>query len=156
MTNWIGGEWNRTIISRLRPVDTSPPKARSSDRASGMALSENSTGLTCFNARMRPRLIPCPCGYFVDLKRECRCGQLQVQRYRQRISGPLLDRIDLHIEVPAVETVTSRALAWKRAPRRFAIARAVLASGSRRVFVLTRRSTATHGWDRARSNNIAN
>jgi magnesium chelatase family protein len=36
---------------------------------------------------------PCPCGYFGDLKRECRCGPLQVQRYRQRISGPLLDRI---------------------------------------------------------------
>jgi magnesium chelatase family protein len=46
---------------------------------------------------------PCPCGYFGDLKRECRCGPLQVQRYRQRISGPLLDRIDLHIEVSAVE-----------------------------------------------------
>jgi magnesium chelatase family protein len=46
---------------------------------------------------------PCPCGYFGDLKREWRCGPVQVQRYRQRISGPLLDRIDLHIEVPAVE-----------------------------------------------------
>ncbi len=46
---------------------------------------------------------PCPCGYFGDLKRECRCGPVQVQRYRQRISGPLLDRIDLHIEVPAGE-----------------------------------------------------
>ena len=46
---------------------------------------------------------PCPCGYFADLKRECRCSPVQVQRYRQRISGPLLDRIDLHIEVPAVE-----------------------------------------------------
>ena len=46
---------------------------------------------------------PCPCGYFGDLKRECRCGSVQVQRYRQRISGPLLDRIDLHIEVPAVD-----------------------------------------------------
>jgi len=46
---------------------------------------------------------PCPCGYFGDLRRECRCGSTQVQRYRQRISGPLLDRIDLHIEVPAVE-----------------------------------------------------
>src|SRR5438046_6175774 len=45
---------------------------------------------------------PCPCGYFADLKRECRCSPVQVQRYRQRISGPLLDRIDLHIEVPAV------------------------------------------------------
>jgi magnesium chelatase family protein len=46
---------------------------------------------------------PCPCGYFGDLKRECRCSPTQVQRYRQRISGPLLDRIDLHLEVPAVE-----------------------------------------------------
>jgi magnesium chelatase family protein len=46
---------------------------------------------------------PCPCGYFGDPKRECRCSPTQVQRYRQRISGPLLDRIDLHIEVPAVE-----------------------------------------------------
>src|SRR5437870_8044994 len=46
---------------------------------------------------------PCPAGYVGDLKRECRCGPVQVQRYRQRISGPLLDRIDLHIEVPAVE-----------------------------------------------------
>jgi magnesium chelatase family protein len=46
---------------------------------------------------------PCPCGYFGDLKRECRCSPVQIQRYRQRISGPLLDRIDLHVEVPAVE-----------------------------------------------------
>jgi magnesium chelatase family protein len=46
---------------------------------------------------------PCPCGYYGDLKRECRCGVPVVQRYRQRISGPLLDRIDLHIDVPAVE-----------------------------------------------------
>ena len=46
---------------------------------------------------------PCPCGYFGDLKRECRCSTIQVQRYRQRISGPLLDRIDLHIEVPSIE-----------------------------------------------------
>ncbi len=46
---------------------------------------------------------PCPCGYFGDPKRECRCSPVQVQRYRQRVSGPLLDRIDLHVEVPAVE-----------------------------------------------------
>ncbi|HEV2806298.1 MAG TPA: ATP-binding protein [Chthoniobacterales bacterium] len=51
----------------------------------------------------RPNRNPYPCGYFGDLKRECRCGPTQVHRYRQRISGPLLDRIDLHIEVPAVE-----------------------------------------------------
>lgn len=46
---------------------------------------------------------PCPCGYYGDLKRECRCTPLQLERYRQRISGPLLDRIDLHIEAPAIE-----------------------------------------------------
>lgn len=45
---------------------------------------------------------PCPCGYYGDPRRECRCGAAAVQKYRQRISGPLLDRIDLHIEVPAV------------------------------------------------------
>lgn len=45
---------------------------------------------------------PCPCGYSTDPKRECRCSPEAIRRYRQRISGPLLDRIDLHIEVPAV------------------------------------------------------
>jgi len=45
---------------------------------------------------------PCPCGYRGDPKRECRCSSLQVQNYRSRISGPLLDRIDIHIEVPSV------------------------------------------------------
>ncbi len=45
---------------------------------------------------------PCPCGYFGDPKRECRCSPNHVDRYRRRISGPLLDRIDLHVEVPAV------------------------------------------------------
>ena len=46
---------------------------------------------------------PCKCGYFGDPKRECRCGPNDVQRYRDRISGPLLDRIDIHVEVPAVQ-----------------------------------------------------
>jgi magnesium chelatase family protein len=46
---------------------------------------------------------PCPCGYLGDDSRSCRCGPRRVQRYRDRISGPLLDRIDLHIEVPRVE-----------------------------------------------------
>jgi len=45
---------------------------------------------------------PCPCGYYSDPKRECRCSPNQIQRYRNKISGPLLDRIDIHIEVPAV------------------------------------------------------
>ena len=45
---------------------------------------------------------PCPCGYHGDPQRECRCSPIMIQRYRARISGPLLDRIDLHIEVPSV------------------------------------------------------
>jgi magnesium chelatase family protein len=46
---------------------------------------------------------PCPCGYWSDPTRECRCSPLQIQRYVGRISGPLLDRIDIHIDVPAVK-----------------------------------------------------
>jgi magnesium chelatase family protein len=45
---------------------------------------------------------PCPCGFFGDTTRECRCTGAIIQRYLGKISGPLLDRIDLHIEVPAV------------------------------------------------------
>lgn len=46
---------------------------------------------------------PCPCGFWNDSTRECRCSPLQIQRYVGRISGPLLDRIDIHIDVPAVK-----------------------------------------------------
>jgi len=45
---------------------------------------------------------PCPCGYWGDPGRSCTCGVTGVERYLSRISGPLLDRIDLHVEVPAV------------------------------------------------------
>lgn len=43
---------------------------------------------------------PCPCGYFTDPKKECHCTPFQIQRYLSKISGPLLDRIDIHLEVP--------------------------------------------------------
>lgn len=45
---------------------------------------------------------PCPCGYLSSTTHACRCTAEQVQRYRSKISGPLLDRIDMHIEVPAL------------------------------------------------------
>jgi magnesium chelatase family protein len=47
-------------------------------------------------------LNPCPCGYLGDLKHNCTCTPSQIHRYENRLSGPLLDRIDLHLEVPAV------------------------------------------------------
>jgi magnesium chelatase family protein len=46
---------------------------------------------------------PCPCGFYTDSQHECTCTSISIQRYRSRISGPLLDRIDIHIEVPAVK-----------------------------------------------------
>jgi len=52
---------------------------------------------------------PCPCGYFNDRTRECRCGQPTIQRYMAKISGPLMDRIDIHIDVPAVNYKEMRA-----------------------------------------------
>lgn len=45
----------------------------------------------------------CPCGYYTDPSRECTCTPHQIQKYLGKISGPLLDRIDLHIEVPALK-----------------------------------------------------
>ena len=45
---------------------------------------------------------PCPCGYLGDSSRQCRCSVPQIQRYRARVSGPLLDRIDIHVEAPAL------------------------------------------------------
>jgi len=45
---------------------------------------------------------PCPCGYLTDTRKPCTCSRAEIQRYRSRLSGPLLDRIDLHVEVPAV------------------------------------------------------
>ena len=45
---------------------------------------------------------PCPCGFLGDLDKGCRCTPLEIKRYRGRLSGPLLDRIDIHTEVPSV------------------------------------------------------
>jgi magnesium chelatase family protein len=47
---------------------------------------------------------PCPCGYYGDPKKPCRCLPGQIIRYQKRVSGPILDRIDIHVDVPSVET----------------------------------------------------
>ena len=47
-------------------------------------------------------LNPCPCGYLGDIKNSCTCTPMQIQRYESKLSGPLQDRIDIHLEVPAL------------------------------------------------------
>ena len=54
------------------------------------------------NFQLVAAMNPCPCGYLGDPKSTCHCSKEQVQRYRGKLSGPLLDRIDMHIEVPAL------------------------------------------------------
>ena len=58
----------------------------------------------CFPARFMlvAAMNPCPCGYYTDTRRACKCSPQQIERYLSRISGPLIDRIDIHIDVPAV------------------------------------------------------
>ena len=55
------------------------------------------------NFMLAAAMNPCPCGYYTDPAKECTCLPPQIQKYMARISGPLLDRIDIHIEVPAVK-----------------------------------------------------
>jgi magnesium chelatase family protein len=69
-----------------------------------VAIARAATSVT-FPARfmLAAAMNPCPCGFFGDTTRECHCSPAQIQRYVSKISGPLLDRIDIHIEVPAVK-----------------------------------------------------
>jgi magnesium chelatase family protein len=68
-----------------------------------VTLSRAAMSLT-YPARMMlaAAMNPCPCGYLGDTVRSCHCAPLDIERYRSRVSGPLLDRIDIHLEVPAV------------------------------------------------------
>ncbi len=68
-----------------------------------VTISRAATSL-CYPARfmLAAALNPCPCGYYTDPRHTCTCLPQQIQKYMSRISGPLLDRIDIHVEVPAL------------------------------------------------------
>jgi magnesium chelatase family protein len=86
-------EFNRTTLEVLRqPLE---------DGHVTISRALNSTTFPA-NFVLIASLNPCPCGYRNDPRRECHCTVPQIERYMAKISGPLLDRIDLHIEVPAV------------------------------------------------------
>jgi magnesium chelatase family protein len=86
-------EFNRTTLEVLRqPLE---------DGQVTISRALNSTTFPA-NFVLIASLNPCPCGYRNDPRRECHCTVPQIERYMAKISGPLLDRIDIHIEVPAV------------------------------------------------------
>jgi magnesium chelatase family protein len=86
-------EFPRNVLEQLRqPLEE------------GTVMIARSNGTLTFPARLMlvTAMNPCPCGFYGDPTRECRCTPGIIQRYLAKVSGPLLDRIDLHIEVPAV------------------------------------------------------
>lgn len=87
-------EFNRNVLEALRePMEE------------GVIHISRACGTVSWPARfmMGAAMNPCPCGYSMDSKRECSCLPDSVRRYRQRLSGPLLDRIDIQMAVPSTE-----------------------------------------------------
>jgi magnesium chelatase family protein len=87
-------EFPRTVTESLRqPLED------------GVVSISRAQGRVTFPAK--PMLIaaenPCPCGFYGDPTHTCTCSQMNIQRYQKRISGPMLDRIDIHLDVPAVK-----------------------------------------------------
>ncbi len=86
-------EFDRSVLEVLRqPLEDK--QVTISRAATSLTFPSNFTLVASMN--------PCPCGYYGSSQRECQCSPPQIQRYVGRISGPLLDRIDIHIDVPAV------------------------------------------------------
>ncbi len=87
-------EFKRSVIELLRqPMET------------GKVTIARASGSVTYPARFMlvAAMNPCPCGYFGSSSRNCSCSFQQIENYRRKISGPIMDRIDIHIEVPAVK-----------------------------------------------------
>jgi magnesium chelatase family protein len=69
----------------------------------GLKSDRKSSPLLLNTISMSNCVHPCPCGYYGDSQKPCTCAHALVTKYQKRISGPLLDRIDIHIEVPRVD-----------------------------------------------------
>jgi magnesium chelatase family protein len=86
-------EFRRDVLEALRqPLE---------DRQVTVARAQSTLSFPA-NLQLVAAANPCPCGFLGDDRRDCRCTPLAVQRYRGRLSGPLLDRLDLQVAVPAV------------------------------------------------------
>ena len=98
-------EFGERMIEVLRQPMEGNPREVSISRASG-------TVTYPANFMLIAAQNPCPCGYYGDPTRECTCSNSMITRYQKRISGPMMDRIDIHIEVPRVdyEKLTSERL----------------------------------------------
>jgi len=94
-------EFNRSVLESLRQV--------LEDGAVTVARTHSSVRFPA-DFMLVAAMNPCPCGYFTDPRKPCKCSAPQIDRYLARISGPLLERIDIHIEVPAVPIAALRAL----------------------------------------------
>jgi len=94
-------EFNRSVLESLRQV--------LEDGAVTVARTHSSVRFPA-DFMLVAAMNPCPCGYFTDPRKPCKCSAPQIDRYLARISGPLLERIDIHIEVPAVPISELRAL----------------------------------------------
>ena len=87
-------EFNRSVLETIRqPLE---------DRQVTIARAAGTMTFPA-NIMLVAAMNPCPCGYLTDAKRRCKCTPNQVQRYLSKISGPLVDRIDIHVDVPAVD-----------------------------------------------------
>lgn len=89
-------EFGERLIEVLRQPLEGMPREVSISRASG-------TVTYPANFMLVAAQNPCPCGYFGDPSHECTCSNSMITRYQKKISGPLMDRIDLHVEVPRVD-----------------------------------------------------